>query len=61
MLHAIYGKSGTTSRPIVSGITEHDIHILDSLAGSPFDQIVDGGHDNHPAVRFIHIQLRYHR
>lgn len=29
-------------------VAEHDVHVLDGLARGPFDQVVDGRHDDQP-------------
>jgi len=40
----------------VSRVAEHDVHILDGLAGSPFDQVVNGRYDDEPVSGLTHIQ-----
>jgi hypothetical protein len=58
MLYAlcVSGKEGNHMEAQGLRMAEHDVHVLDGLAGRPFDQVVDGRHDDQPVPLPIHIQ-----
>ncbi len=52
MRFAVLGKERQDIEAHRFRVSQHDIHVLDSLARGPFYQIVDGSHNDSPAIRF---------